>query len=163
MRKRIEPGPGQESVWNYPRPPAVVPTGKLVRVVFNGQTVAETRRALRVLETSHPPTFYIPPEDVRLELLERTARRTFCEFKGDAVYWTLRVEGRESVDAAWSYPQPAPGYEAIRDYLAFYPSRVDACTVDGEPVTPQESDFYGGWITADIVGPFKGGPGTRLW
>lgn len=163
MSKRIEPGPGQESVWDYPRPPAVVPTTKLVRVVFNGEVVAETRRALRVLETSHPPVYYIPPEDVRTELLTQTARRSFCEWKGAATYWTLAVGERVSADAAWSYPDPAPGYEAIAGYFAFYPQRVDECTVDGEVVRAQEGGFYGGWITSEIVGPFKGGPGSMGW
>ncbi len=153
----------QESVWDYPRPPRVEPTGKLIRVIFNGETVAETQRALRVLETSHPPVYYIPPEDVRMALLTRTARRTLCEFKGVASYWSLRVGERVAENAAWAYLDPAPGYEALKGYLAFYPGKVDACYVDGERVRPQEGDFYGGWITAEIVGPFKGGPGTEGW
>ncbi|ADI14422.1 DUF427 domain-containing protein [Truepera radiovictrix] len=161
--RRIPPKAGQESVWDYPRPPKLEPTTRHLRVAFAGVTVAETRRALRVLETSHPPVYYFPPEDVRLDLLERTARSTLCEFKGRAVYWTLHAGGRRSESAAWSYPHPAPGYEALKDYLAFYPSRVESCWVDGERVTAQAGDFYGGWITGDIVGPFKGGPGTWGW
>lgn len=161
--KRIPPKAGQESVWDYPRPPRLEPTPKHLRVTFAGVTVAETRRALRVLETSHPPVYYVPPEDVRLDLLEATERSTVCEFKGRAVYWTLHVDGRRSVNAAWSYPQPARGYGALKDHLAFYPSRVGSCWVDGERVTAQAGDFYGGWITGDIVGPFKGEPGTWGW
>lgn len=163
MVKRIEPGPGQESVWNYPRPPRVEPVDKLIRVEFNGEVVAKTRRAFRALETSHPPVYYIPPDDVRTEWLSQTARRTFCEFKGMARYWTLTVGDRTAENVAWCYADPNPAFEAIKDCLAFYPSRVDACFVDGEKVQAQAGDFYGGWITKGIVGPFKGGPGTAGW
>ncbi|MGQ9888916.1 MAG: DUF427 domain-containing protein [Aggregatilineales bacterium] len=161
--QRQTPGPGQESVWDYPRPPRVEPTSKLIRVVFNSVVIAETRRALRVLETSHPPVYYLPPADIRMEYLTPTGRSTYCEFKGAARYWTLRVGDRAAENVAWSYPDPAPGFEAIRDYLAFYAAPMDACTVDGERVTPQPGGFYGGWITSDIVGPFKGEPGTLGW
>src|SRR5277367_1904869 len=123
--RRIEPGPGQESVWDYPRPPRVEPSDRLIRVVFNGQVVAETRRSIRVLETSHPPVFYIPPEDIKTKFLERSSRSSFCEWKGRARYHTLKVDGRRSTDAAWSYPDPTKEFEPIRDYLAFYPSRAD--------------------------------------
>ena len=160
---RIEPGPGQESVWDYPRPPRVEQTDALVVVQFGGTTIAETRRALRVLETSQPPAFYLPPDDVDLSCLVPTPSRTFCEWKGQAVYHSLRVGDRESVDAAWSYPAPTPAYEAIRDHLAFYPQRIDAAFVDGEQVEPNEGSFYGGWITSAVVGPFKGGAGTSHW
>jgi uncharacterized protein (DUF427 family) len=153
----------KESVWDYPRPPRLDPSTSLVRVIFNGETIAETRRAIRVLETSHPPVYYIPREDIRMEWLTSTARTTFCEFKGAATYWTLTVADRVSPDVAWSYKHPAPGFEAITGHLAFYPARVDACYVDDEQVTPQEGGFYGGWITSEIEGPFKGAPGTRGW
>ena len=162
-RERIEPEPGQESVWDYPRPPRVEESNRTVRVVFNGVTVAETRNAKRVLETSHPPVYYIPPEDVRQEYLKATGRVTSCEFKGRAGYATLSVDGRESRDAAWFYPDPLPGFEAIKNHLAFYPGRVDECTLDDVKVAPQEGDFYGGWVTKEIVGPFKGAPGTWGW
>jgi uncharacterized protein (DUF427 family) len=162
-RRRIEPGPGQESVWDYPRPPRVEPVSKRVRVVFEGVTIADTTRAKRVLETSHPPVFYIPPEDIRMEHLERTGRATFCEWKGSAGYYTVRVGERAAEDAAWFYPEPARGFESIRDHVAFYPSRMDACYVGDERVRSQEGDFYGGWITGEIVGPFKGGSGTWGW
>ena len=161
--QRQQPLPGQESVWDYPRPPHVEPTNKHLRVIFNGETIAETTRAYRVLETSHPPVYYIPPADVRMEYLSSTNRSTFCEFKGAAIYWTIRLDGRMSENFAWSYGQPAAGYEVIKNHLAFYPSKVDACYVDDELVQPQEGDYYGGWITHDIVGPFKGGVGTFSW
>jgi uncharacterized protein (DUF427 family) len=161
--RRTEPGPGQESVWDYPRPPRLEPTTSLVRVVFNGEVVAESRQALRVLETSHPPVYYIPPDDIRSEFLEMSSRSSFCEWKGRARYHSLKVGGRRSPDAAWSYPQPSLAFALIKDHLAFYPSRVDECTVDGEIVTAQPGDFYGGWITSAIVGPFKGDAGTMGW
>lgn len=161
--KRIEPKLGQESVWDYPRPPRLEPTTKLLRVVFNGQVIAETNKAFRVLETSHPPVYYIPLADIRREYLKPAAGRTFCEFKGAASYWTIDVNGKTSPSAAWSYADPSANFRAIKDHLAFYASKVDECYVDDERVQPQEGDFYGGWITADIVGPFKGGSGTWGW
>lgn len=163
MKNRIKPGPGQESVWDYPRPPRVEPSSKHVQIVFNGVTIVDTRQAYRVLETSHPPVYYIPRDSVLKAELFQTARQTFCEFKGAARYWTLRVGDRTAENVAWSYPNPTPEYAVVAGYLAFYPSRMDACTVDGELVKAQAGDFYGGWITADIVGPFKGGPGTLGW
>ncbi len=161
--QRQEPLEGQESVWDYPRPPRVEPSTKHIRVVFNGVTIADTTRAIRVLETSHPPTYYIPTDDIRMEYLTTTPRSTFCEFKGAASYWTVNVNGRVSENVAWSYPKPNAGYAAITNYLAIYPSKVDACYVNDELVKAQAGDFYGGWITADIVGPFKGGAGTWGW
>jgi uncharacterized protein (DUF427 family) len=152
-----------ESVWDYPRPPRVEPSTRRIRVVIGNVTVADTTRAFRVLETSHPPGYYIPPEDVLSEYLRPSRRRTYCEFKGQARYFDLVIGERVVRDAAWYYPDPAPGYEVLRDHLAFYPGRVDACFVDEEQVVAQEGDFYGGWLTADIVGPFKGGPGTAGW
>jgi len=163
MAHRIEPGPGQESVWDYPRPPRLEPSTRHVVIVFNGLTLADTTRALRVLETSHPPVYYIPPADVRMDCMFPSSRSSFCEWKGRAGYATIRVGDREAPDAAWFYANPAPAFAALRDHLAFYPSRLDLCTVDGERVAAQEGDFYGGWITKDIVGPFKGGPGTWGW
>jgi uncharacterized protein (DUF427 family) len=154
---------GQESVWDYPRPPRVEPDTRRVVVRFGGEVVADTRRAVRVLETSHPPVFYIPPEDVRTELLVATGEQTWCEFKGDAHYYDLIADGRVAASAAWCYPEPREGYEAIQYAIAFYPGRVDECTVDGERVTPQGGGFYGGWITSEIAGPFKGDPGTDGW
>jgi uncharacterized protein (DUF427 family) len=170
---RIEPGPGQESVWDYPRPPALERTDRHLRVEHGGVTVAESRGAWRVLETSQPPVFYLPPADVDLALLRPTTHHTVCEWKGTASYWDLVLPGPSGPDdpggeivvaqAAWSYPQPTAGFEPIRDHLAFYPQRVDACFVDGERVEPNEGSFYGGWITSHVVGPFKGAPGTLGW
>ena len=161
--QRIEPGPGQESVWDYPRPPRVEPLSKRVRVIFNDVTIAETTDALRVLETSHPPGIYIPPQDVMMELLEGTPHRTACEFKGAARYWSVRAGDRCADNAAWSYPDPTENFQGIKDYISFYPGRVDACYIGDERVQAQASEFYGGWITSDIVGPFKGGAGTLFW
>ena len=152
-----------ESVWDYPRPPRVEASQKPVRVEFAGEVIAETTRAYRVLETSHPPVFYIPLEDVRGEFLRPSRRRTYCEFKGEAGYYDLVAGGREVREAAWYYPEPSARYEVLRGHVAFYPGRVDAAWVGDEQVTPQEGDFYGGWITCEIEGPFKGGPGTTGW
>ena len=163
MFKRIEPKAGQESVWDYPRPPRVEVTSKRVQIFFNGELLVDTTRALRVLETSHPPSYYIPQTDIRMEYLTKTARKTVCEFKGQASYWTVKVGDQEATDSGWCYENPANGYDAIGGYIAFYPSRMEACFVNDEKVMAQEGDFYGGWITSDIVGPFKGGAGTWGW
>lgn len=161
---RIEPAPGQESVWDYPRPPAVVPTGALVVVRFGGATVAETTSALRVLETSQAPAYYLPPDDVEQALLRPSSHpRTSCEWKGRARYVDVVVGDAVAAAAGWIYDDPLPGYESITGYVAFYPQRVDECWVDGERVTPNDGDFYGGWITSQVVGPFKGAPGSRGW
>ena len=163
MKQREPLITGQESVWDYPRPPRLEPSHKHVQVLFAGGVVADSRQAVRVLETSHPPVFYLPPEDVRTNLLALTPESSVCEFKGRAAYWTLHLNAQEAANAAWSYPHPAAGFESIQDYLAFYPSRVEACFVDGERVQAQAGDFYGGWITGEIKGPFKGGSGTWGW
>ena len=160
---RVEPAPGQESVWDYPRPPRLEPTAKRIQIVFAGVTIADTSAAWRVLETSHPPTYYLPPDDVRTDLLVRSQRASFCEWKGQAAYWSVVVGERRADDVAFSYPTPTPSFEPIRDYIAFYPAPMDECRVDGQQVTPQTGGFYAGWITADIVGPFKGEPGTMGW
>lgn len=159
----IKPGPGQESVWDYPRPPRLEDSNRHIQVTFNGVVIADTRRAKRVLETSHPPVYYIPPEDIRLEFLERTGRGSSCEWKGRAGYYSVTVGDRTVLEAAWFYPEPTPPFSAIKDYVAFYPQHMESCTVDGELVQPQPGGFYGGWITRDIVGPFKGEPGTWGW
>lgn len=163
--KPIKPGPGQESVWDYPRPPRVEPVSRHVRVVFNGTVIIDTNRALRVLETSHPPVYYLPMADTEMQYFtELSARRdTFCEFKGKARYYDLLVGDQRAQAVAWTYPEPVRGYEQLHEHLAIYPSRMDACYVGDERVQSQEGDFYGGWITSDIVGPFKGGPGTWGW
>jgi len=153
-----------ESVWDYPRPPRVERSERRIAVVHAGVTVAETARAMRVLETSHPPVYYIPREDVAMEWLRPSARRgSFCEFKGVASYWSLDLGGRRVEDVAWSYARPSAGFEGLKDCLAFYAGRVDVCSVDGEVVLPQPGDFYGGWITATLAGPFKGISGSLGW
>ena len=162
--KRIPPKPGQESVWDYPRPPRLEPVSKTIRIEHGGLVLAESRGAYRVLETSHPPVYYLPQQDIRMEFLAPSrGQRTFCEWKGVAAYWDLKMEGVEIGQIAWSYPAPNPAFAPIQDFLAFYPSKPDACFVDGERVQAQKGDFYGGWITNDIVGPFKGGAGTWGW
>jgi len=150
-------------VWDFPRPPVVEAELRSIRVQFAGTVIAETTRALRVLETSHPYGIYIPRSDVAEGVTEPAPGTSVCEWKGRAVYWSIVVGDQVSARAAWSYPDPRPGFEAITDHLAFYPSPLDACWVGGERVAPQEGDFYGGWITSDVVGPFKGGPGTMGW
>jgi uncharacterized protein (DUF427 family) len=153
-----------ESVWDYPRPPRLEATGRRIVVRFGGRTIVDTARGYRVLETSHPPAYYVPRGDVAADVLERVAgRRSFCEWKGIATYWTVRAGGRVAEAAAWSYEDPTPGFADIAGCVSFYASRMDACLVDGERVQAQAGDFYGGWITSDVVGPFKGGPGTAGW
>ena len=163
MDSHVTPGPGQESVWDYPRPPRLEETDERVKVVFGGVTLAYTARAKRVLETSHPPVYYIPPEDIRTEYLTLASDTSSCEWKGAARYYDVSTEERKERRAAWFYPDPVPAYRDLENYVAFYPSLMDACWVGGEKVRAQEGDFYGGWITSDIVGPFKGGPGTWSW
>ena len=163
QRGKITPGPGQESVWDYPRPPRVEESTKHIRVILNGVIIADTNRAKRVLEASHPPVYYLPPEDVKMEYLTPTSRNTYCEFKGAASYYTIQVGDKTLLNGAWYYRQPSKGYEALANYIALYPSQMDACYVNDEQVQSQEGDFYGGWITSDIVGPFKGGVGTYGW
>lgn len=159
----IRPAPGQESVWDYPRPPRLEPTAKRIQVVFAGVTIADTTDAWRVLETSHPPVYYLPPADVRSDLLVPSSRASFCEWKGQAAYWSVVVGDQHAPDAVYGYPAPSPAFLSIRGYFAFYAGPMEACYVDGERVTPQAGGFYGGWITRNIVGPFKGGPGTAGW
>ena len=160
---RIEPAPGQESVWDYPRPPRLERVTARLRVMFNGEAIADTTEAFRVLETSHPPVYYIAPAHVALQFLSKAPGRSWCEFKGHAAYWSLELGGRRADNVAWSYPSPTPGFAEIAGHLAFYASKVDECWVGDERVQPQQGDFYGGWITSRIVGPFKGGAGTRGW
>lgn len=160
---RVAPGPGQESAWDYPRPPALEPTDAHLVVVLGGVTIAATRHGYRVLETSHPPNYYFPPDDVCTDALVPGDGTSFCEWKGRARYFTARGGDRVEPNAAWAYDVPSTRFAAITGYVAFYPARMDACLVDGELVVPQDGGFYGGWITARVVGPFKGGPGTRGW
>jgi uncharacterized protein (DUF427 family) len=151
-----------ESVWDYPRPPRCEPTAKRILVRLGELVIADSSRACRVLETSHPPVYYIQPADIRMDLLEATPRQTYCEFKGRASYWTLKVGDTVLPNVAWSYEDPTPGFAAIKGYLAFYLEPLEGF-VDGEKAQPQPGRFYGGWVTKDIVGPFKGGPGSQGW
>ena len=160
---RIKPGPGQESVWDYPRPPRLEDSSKQIQILFNDVVIADTRRAKRVLETSHPPVYYIPPEDIKMDYLTPSTRSSWCEWKGQASYFSLSVGDKQAENAAWYYPRPEPGFESLKGYVAFYPSLMEACFVDGERVQAQAGDFYGGWITSHIVGPFKGASGTSWW
>lgn len=151
-------------MWDYPRPPRIEPSSELVEVIHAGHVVARTTGAVRVLETSQAPAYYLPPTDVDPNVLVPSANRSHCEWKGAATYWSLIVPGADLVpDAAWSYPHPTPAFAAIADYVAFYPQLVDECRVDGEVVSANEGGFYGGWVTSRVVGPFKGGPGSWGW
>lgn len=164
MRPRPDPAaPGQESVWDYPRPAIAELSGRHVRIEHRGVVVADTSAAIRTLETSHPPTWYLPPAALTPGLLRASSRRSFCEWKGEAVYWHLHVGDAVLRDVAWSYPNPTRGFAILRDHVAFYAAPLDHCSVDGEQVTPQPGGFYGGWITSDLAGPFKGVPGSMGW
>ena len=163
MNRRIEPLPGQESVWDYPRPPRLEDSTQHIQIIFNDVAIADSHHAKRVLETSHPPVYYIPLEDIKQEYLHPSSRSSFCEWKGVAGYYTIIVGDKQAPNAAWFYPNPTSTFITLKDYVAFYPSRMDACYVDGEIVQSQPGDFYGGWITKNIVGPFKGAAGTWGW
>ena len=162
IRREI-PGPGQESVWDYPRPPRVEAVPERVRAIVDGVTIADSTRASRVLETAGAPVYYVPPADVRVDLLRPSPHRSVCEWKGGATYHTLVLPDRVVENIAWSYPDPSPGYEALRDHLAFYAWALDEAWVGDERATPQPGRFYGGWITSRVVGPFKGGPDSFGW
>ena len=159
MKKALE----KESVWDYPRPPRLEKIDTELKVVFKGITIAETNSAYRVLETSHPPAYYFPPEDVRMEFLSKSAGSSYCEWKGRAKYFSVTIGGRTAENCAWYYPSPVKKYGPITNYIAFYPQMMDACFVNDEKVNPQDGSFYGGWITSNIVGPIKGAPGTLSW
>jgi len=161
---RIEPGPGQESVWDYPRPPRVEATDEHIHVIFNGQGIANSRQAKRVLETAGAPVYYIPREDINMDHIAISqGRQTHCEWKGMADYVDVVVGDERVTRAGWYYKYPTAGFEAIKDHIAFYAKKMEACHVDGERVRPQPGYFYGGWVTDNIVGPFKGEPGTESW
>lgn len=161
--ERIEPGPGQESVWDYPRPPRLEAVTDRLTVVLGGRVVADTTAGRRVLETSQAPAYYFPPGDVDATALRPNPLRTFCEWKGEAAYVDLVVADRTATAAGWYYPRPTPAFAPIAGWYAFYAQRVDLCTVGGDVVSPNDGDFYGGWITPRVVGPFKGAAGTRGW
>ena len=150
-----------ESVWDYPRPPRVEPCPRRIRVVLGGETIVDSARTQRVLETSHAPVYYVPLEDIAAGVLELSGGgTTFCEWKGVAAYYDVSAGGRTSERGAWTYHDPVPDFEVIRHFVAFYPALMEACYVDDELVAAQAGGFYGGWITSDVVGPFKGEPGS---
>ena len=157
-----EPGPGEESVWDYPRPPRLELCHRHVEVKCGGSIVAETTRPFRVCETASPPVYYVPASDVQTHMLVRASRDSFCEWKGVASYWHVQTDSETVDHAGWSYAAPDRGFERLAGAIAFYPGKLE-CFVDGERVTPQAGDFYGGWVTHEIVGPFKGEPGSEGW
>ncbi len=164
----VKPAKGQESVWDYPRPPRLESSHKHIEIICAGVKIVDSSRAFRVLETSHPPVFYIPPGDIESSVLELASGSSFCEWKGAAGYYKLRIGTHVVPEVAWFYPEPSQSFAAIKDHVAFYAARVallegDGCFVNGERVVPQPGNFYGGWITSDIVGPFKGETGTWGW
>ncbi len=159
----IIPKTGEESVWDYPRPPRIEDFDGRIRIFFNGKIVADTTNAKRVLETSHPPVYYLPPEDVKMELLEKADNHSFCEWKGEASYYHLNTGGKQVRYACWYYTNPVPAFRKLKDHMAFYAQKMDECYVDDELVIPQPGKFYGGWITKNIVGPFKGEEGSDSW
>ena len=154
--------PGQESVWSYPRPAVAEHSGASIRIELGGLLIADTRRAVRTLETSHPPSYYIPPAGIVPGVLVAAQGSSFCEWKGHARYFDVFAGGERRERAAWCYPDPTPPFAILRDHVAFYAAAMDACFVDGERVVPQPGGFYGGWITSKVAGPFKGVPGSRF-
>jgi len=159
----VTPGPGQESVWDYPRPPALTPSDRRVVVRIGSTIIADSTSAWRVMETSHPPTWYLPRSDVIDRYLRRSAvRSSVCEWKGAATYWDVTTGGGVIEAVGWSYESPTPRFVPIAGYLSFMPGQIE-CSIDGERVQPQAGGFYGGWITSDVVGPFKGEPGSWGW
>jgi uncharacterized protein (DUF427 family) len=161
--QRIEPKPGQESVWDYPRPPLIEDFPGKIRVIFSGITIAETTKAKRVLETANPPVYYIPAGDIKTEYLSPAENHSFCKWKGSANYYHLTVGNRTARYACWYYPEPVEDFARLKDHMAFYAKKMDQCFVDDELVIPQPGKFYGGWITKNVVGPFKGEEGSESW
>jgi len=158
-----QPEPGQQSVWDYPRPPALAIDSRRVVVRAGNQIIADTQRACRVLETASPPTFYLPPVDVAMDLLRPATGASLCEWKGRAGYWSvITTDGSDYSKVAWSYPHPTPAFAQIAGWISFYPGRIH-CEVDGERVRPQPGGFYGGWLTEEVIGPVKGTPGSGHW
>lgn len=161
--KPERPGPGQESVWDYPRPPRLERSSAWIEITFGGMLLVRTHSSFRVLETSHPPVHYVPIADVAQGALTPSPRRSWCEWKGEASYFDVAAGGRTEAAAAWTYPAPVTAFAELLDHVAFYPGRMDSCRLDGELVEAQPGDFYGGWRTSKVVGPFKGDPGTGGW
>ena len=164
MSVRPDPvGPGQVSVWSFPRPAVCEAEPRRLEIIHRGMKIASTKAGVRTLETSHPPSYYFPPDSIAPGVLRPSRQTSFCEWKGRAVYFSVVVGDEVFSDVAWSYPEPSLPFEALRDHVAFYAAPFDGCFVGGERVMPQPGGFYGGWITADLAGPFKGAPGSRFW
>ena len=156
-------GPGQQSVWSYPRPAIAEPCAAHILIEHLGRTIADTRASVRTLETSHPPSYYFPPDAIAPEVLRRASGSSFCEWKGAALYWDVVIGDIVLPRVGWSYPDPSPAFAMLRDHVAFYAGPFERCSLNGDTVVPQPGDFYGGWITADLAGPFKGSPGSMGW
>lgn len=163
IAKPAPAAPGQESVWQFPRPAIAEPTRSHVVIEHAGKIIADTRASIRTLETSHPPSYYIPRTDIACGFLRPAEGSSFCEWKGAAVYWDVVIGETTLPCVGWSYPSPTRSFEVLRDHVAFYAKPFDRCTVDGETVIPQPGAFYGGWITSAVAGPFKGVPGSDGW
>ena len=164
MRPRPDPaGPGQQSVWDFPRPAIAQPSDAQVMIEHRGLVIADTRASIRTIETSHPPSYYLPPDAIAAGVLRRASGSSFCEWKGHAHYWDVVAGGVTLAKVGWSYPEPSPAFAMLRDHVAFYAGPFDRCSVNGETVVPQPGGFYGGWITSAVSGPFKGGPGSMGW
>ncbi|MFE7844330.1 DUF427 domain-containing protein [Microbacterium sp. NPDC057407] len=164
VRPQPQPvGAGQESVWDYPRPPRVERVARRARIELGGEVIVDTDDVVRVLETSHPPVYYLPADAFVAGALRPGEGSSFCEFKGGARYFDVAGGGQVRPRAAWTYPQPAPGYEELAGRVAVYAGQMDRCLIDDHEVEPQPGGFYGGWITPEVVGPFKGGPGSMGW
>lgn len=164
MRPKPEPArPGQESVWSFPRPAIAEPTTAHIVIEHHGRRIADSRHTVRTLETSHPPSYYIPMDDIEPGILHRAGGSSLCEWKGGASYWDVVMDGAVLERVGWSYPSPTRSFARLKDHVAFYARPFDGCFVDGQKVTPQAGPFYGGWITDGFAGPFKGGPGTQGW
>ena len=164
MRPPPDPaGPGQESVWSYPRPAIAEISAAHILIEHQGRVIADTQASVRTLETSHPPSYYIPPDAIAPNILRRASGSSFCEWKGAAIYWDVVIGDAVLPRVGWSYPDPSPAFAILRDHVAFYAAAFDRCSIDGETVVPQPGDFYGGWITANLAGPFKGVPGSMGW
>lgn len=155
--------PGQQSVWDYPRPAIAEPSTCHLVILHGGRVIADTLQGVRTLETSHPPSYYFPPDAILPGILRRSARQSWCEWKGHATYWDVVLDDMVLPDIGWSYGAPTPAFAVLRDHIAFYAAPLEGCYVDGERVVPQPGGFYGGWITPDLAGPFKGVPGSRYW
>ena len=164
MRPRPEPvGPGQQSVWSYPRPAIAESSAARIQIEHLGRIIADTRASVRTLETSHPPSYYIPLSAIAPGMLRRASGSSFCEWKGAASYWDVVIGDIVVPRVGWSYPDPSPAFAILRDHVAFYAAPFERCSVDGETVVPQPGDFYGGWVAPDLAGPFKGAAGSMGW